>query len=57
MTDEDGNYLDKEDALDILDELTLGDMKEAGAAVEQAIREAAAPKKSGRKYTNRHATK
>jgi uncharacterized protein YutE (UPF0331/DUF86 family) len=57
MVDENGDYLDYEEAIDILDDLTLADMKEAGAAVEQAIREAAAPKSSGRKSTNRHATK
>jgi len=57
MIDDNGDYLDKDDALQILDDLTLADMKEAGAAVEQAIREAAAPKLSGRKSINRHGTK
>jgi len=57
MVDDNGDYLDYDAAIDILDVLTLADMKEAGAAVEQAIREAAAPKSSGRKSTNRRGTK
>jgi len=49
MTDEDGAWLDREEALDILDELTFAEAKEAAAAVEEAMRQAAAPKASARK--------
>jgi hypothetical protein len=57
MTDEDGNYLDYDDAIEILDELTVDDLNDAFKQIQAAFYEAAAPKKSGRKSTKRRGSK
>jgi hypothetical protein len=51
MTDEDGNYLEEEDAFAILDELALEDMTAAYKELWAAMKDAAAPKKRKKRST------
>ena len=56
MVDEDNQYLDIDEALEILDERPFAEATEAGRAIEEAMRGAAAPKKSARKSTRGRGT-
>lgn len=50
MTDEDGEYLDEEDAYEILDEIPLGDIAEIMTDLRAAMEEAAVPNGSGGRF-------
>ena len=56
MVDENNRWLDREEALEILDELTFAEATDAARAIEEAMKEAAAPKKSARKSTRAQGT-
>lgn len=49
MVDENGRFMSTEQAIEILDELTYGDIADAYEELQEAIREAVVPKKSGKR--------
>ncbi len=53
MVNAQGQYMDEDDALDILDELTMEEITETAEELGALLQDFAAPKASGRQSTER----